>query len=281
MIPKIIHYCWFGGNPLPEDAVKCISSWRKYFPDYEIKEWNESNFDLNSCDYVKEAYQAKKWAFVSDYARFDILYKYGGLYFDTDVEVVKSFDDILAKGGFMGQEAGASSGVNPTSNIAGSLESGVVANPGLGIAVAPGLRLYREILDQYKSLHFLKDGVIDTTTICTYTTNILKKYGYDEYKKDIQEVAGITIYPPEYFCPQNCNTGEMKITENTRSIHHYSASWYSVWEDAIAKIEKCKNRNGIEFKVRRICSFPFRVANKVDKMGWKKTFSFVRKKISF
>lgn len=86
MIPKIIHYCWFGGNPLPEDAKKYIESWRKYCPGYEIKEWNESNFDINCCDYVREAYEAKKWAFVSDYARFYILYQYGGLYFDTDVE---------------------------------------------------------------------------------------------------------------------------------------------------------------------------------------------------
>lgn len=104
MIPKIIHYCWFGGNPLPELAKKCIKSWEKYFPDYEIKEWNESNFDFNSCNYVKEAYEARKWAFVSDYARFKILYEYGGIYFDTDVEVVNSMEDILKKGAFIGRE---------------------------------------------------------------------------------------------------------------------------------------------------------------------------------
>ena len=225
MIPKIIHYCWFGGNPLPDDAKKCIASWKKFFPDYEIKEWNEENYDLNSCPYVKEAYESKKWAFVSDYARFDILYKYGGLYFDTDVEVIKSFDDILKNGAFMGQEAGASSGVNPTSNKAGSVdslesrESAVVANPGLGIAVAPGLRLYKEVLDYYNSVHFIKDGVMDTTTICVHTTEILKKYGYDEYKEEIQRVAGITVYPPEYFCPMDYATGKLYITDNTRSIH--------------------------------------------------------------
>ena len=95
MIPKYIHYCWFGGKPLPEIAVKCIQSWKKFFPDYKIIEWNEDNFDLNSCDYCREAYEAKKWAFVSDYARFKILAEYGGIYFDTDVEVIKSFDDIL------------------------------------------------------------------------------------------------------------------------------------------------------------------------------------------
>lgn len=96
MIPKVVHYCWFGGNQLPDDAKKCIESWRKFFPEYEIKEWNERNFDVNCCDYVKEAYAAQKWAFVSDYARFWILYHEGGLYFDTDVEVIKDMSDIIA-----------------------------------------------------------------------------------------------------------------------------------------------------------------------------------------
>lgn len=104
MIPKIIHYCWFGGNPLPDSAMKCIASWKKFLPDYEIKEWNESNFDVNMIPYVKEAYQVKKYAFVSDFARFYILYKYGGLYFDTDVEIVKPLDSIISKGAFMGCE---------------------------------------------------------------------------------------------------------------------------------------------------------------------------------
>lgn len=280
MIPKVIHYCWFGGKPLPDLAKKCITSWKKYFPGYEIREWNENNFDLNCCNYVKEAYTAKKWAFVSDYARFWILYNYGGLYFDTDVEVIKSFDDILAEGGFMGQEAGVSSGVSPTSNEGGSWESATVANPGLGIAVAPGLRLYKEFLDFYNKIHFIKDGVIDTTTICVYVTNILKKYGYDNYKEEIQKVAGIIIYPPEYFCPQNCVTGEIKITENTHSIHHYAASWHTVWEEKILQIERCKNKSGIEYKIRRAVSFPFRVISKIDRMGWKKTVRFVVKKIS-
>ena len=100
MIPKIIHYCWFGGNPLPESAKKCIASWRKFLPDYQIKEWNEDNFDVNSIPYTQEAYEAKKYAFVSDYARFWILYKYGGLYFDTDVEVIKSFKELLENEAF-------------------------------------------------------------------------------------------------------------------------------------------------------------------------------------
>ena len=101
MIPKTIHYCWFGGNPLPEMAIKCIESWKKFLPDYEIKQWDESNFDVNMIPYAAEAYKAKKYAFVSDFARFWILYNYGGLYFDTDVEVIKPMDNIIAKGPFM------------------------------------------------------------------------------------------------------------------------------------------------------------------------------------
>lgn len=270
MIPKKIHYCWFGGNPLPELAIKCIDSWKKFFPDYEIKEWNESNFDLNICDYVKEAYEAKKWAFVSDYARFWILYHEGGLYFDTDVEVIKSFDDILSKGGFMGQEAG----VPQTIDAVESKELNISVAPGLGIGVAPGLQLYKEILDYYNTLHFIKDGVLNTTTVCTYTTEILKRYGYDESKNEVQEVGGITIYPPEYFCPQNGITGELKITKDTHSIHYYTASWYSKWERIIEKIMKCKNRNGIEYTIRKIVSFPFCIISKIDELGLKKTIKY-------
>ena len=105
MIPKIIHYCWFGGKPLPKSAIKCIKSWRKFFPDYEIKEWNESNFDVNMMTYTREAYAAQKYAFVSDVARFWILYREGGVYFDTDVEVIAPMNDIIESGPFMGVEA--------------------------------------------------------------------------------------------------------------------------------------------------------------------------------
>ena len=121
MIPKVIHYCWFGRNPLPKSALKCIDSWRKFFPDYEIKEWNEDNFDVNIIKYTQDAYNAKKYAFVSDYARIWILYNYGGVYFDTDVEVISPMTDIIEKGPFMGFE------------INNSTENKIAVNPGLGI----------------------------------------------------------------------------------------------------------------------------------------------------
>ena len=107
MIPKIIHYCWFGGNPLPEQVKKMISTWKKYCPDYEIKEWNESNFNLDTCIYAKEAYTTKKWAFITDYVRLKVIYDYGGIYMDTDVEVCKNLDELLKWDAFSGFESEA------------------------------------------------------------------------------------------------------------------------------------------------------------------------------
>lgn len=217
MIPKIIHYCWFGRNPLPESAQKCIASWQKFLPDYEIKEWNEDNFDVNIITYTKEAYEAKKYAFVSDYARFWILYHYGGLYFDTDVEVIKPFDDIVERGPFMGMEfcGGTTLGVAP----------GLGVNPGLGLGVTPGLGLYKTLLELYVTLHFRnEDGTYNKKTIVTYTTEELLKHGLIP-KEDIQIVAGIWIYPPDFFNPLDDLTGRLKISDNTRSIHWFMNSW--------------------------------------------------------
>lgn len=211
MIPKIIHYCWFGRNPLPDLAVKCIESWKKYLPEYEIKEWNEDNFDVNIIPYTAEAYKAKKYAFVSDYARFWILYRYGGLYFDTDVEVINLMDDIIEKGPFMGFENN------------GETTTGVA--PGLGLGVNPGLDLYKEILDYYADEHFLlSDGRLNLKTVVLRVTDILKQHGL-RAENVFQTVAGVNVYPYDYFCPIRITDGKLCITENTVSIHHYAASW--------------------------------------------------------
>lgn len=256
MIPKCIHYCWFGGNPLPDDVLHCIASWKKYLPDYEIKQWNETNFDLNCCDYVSEAYRAKKWAFVSDYARFWILFYYGGIYFDTDVEVIKPINDLLEKGPFMGEEAGL-----PNCKRSD-------CNPGLGLAAVPRLNLYEEILNYYNSQHFMNpDGSINQETVVTRTSDILKLHGF-RGDGSIEFVDGIYIYPPEYFCPINYSTGKTIITENTRSIHHYSATWHSGIEELIVKIERCsRGTDSAEYKLRRIISLPFRIVNKFKTAG--------------
>lgn len=213
MIPRIIHYCWFGRNPLPASALKCISSWRRFFPDYEIKEWNEDNFDVNIIPYTQQAYEAKKYAFVSDYARFWILYHYGGLYFDTDVEVIKSFHNIIERGPFMGIETSA------------SWEGKPMVAPGLGLGVDAGHPFYEKMLKLYATLEFRKaDGSFDNATIVSYTTRELYAHGMG-VSDDLQEVDGIWIYPSDFFCPMDSTTGITTITDRTVSIHYYDCSW--------------------------------------------------------
>lgn len=229
MIPKIIHYCWFGGNPLPALAVKCIESWKKYLPDYEIKEWNEDNFDVHSNQYTTEAYQAKKYAYVSDYARFWALYNEGGLYFDTDVEIIKPLDDIITKGPFMGCEKDGD-----------DAEGYPEVNPGIVLASTSQHPLIKEIVDLYNSLSFIKENPGSNTgeykTVVNYTSEILIKHGLTT-ASGIQEVGDITIYPKEYFNPLE-HINQLKITDNTRTIHHYAGTWISGKDKFKKKIVK-------------------------------------------
>ena len=218
-IPKIIHYCCFGGKPLPELAKKCIASWKKFLPDYEIKEWNEQNYDVRKIPYTAQAYDAKKYAFVSDYARFDILYQYGGIYFDTDVEVIKDLRPIIEKGAFIVVEKGA------THFLAA----------GLGIASPAASSIYREILDSYQNEYFLnEDGTYNLKTVVTRVTDIFKLHGFEE-KDCVQHIAETIIYPSDYFCPKNYKIGELEITQNTFSIHHYDASWVDEYNKELQK----------------------------------------------
>ena len=218
MIPKIIHYCWFGRNPLPELAQKCIASWKKYLPDYEIKEWNEDNFDVNIIPYTAEAYAQKKYAFVSDYARFWILHKYGGIYFDTDVEVIRPIDDIIARGNFMGFETDPNPAKGDASNAS--------VNPGLGLGVAPGLGVIKKMLDYYENKHFICEANMrNQITVVYICTKVLMENGLQNVE-GIQKVDDdIYIYPAEYFCPINVTTGRIHVEKNTRTIHHYAGTW--------------------------------------------------------
>lgn len=247
---KVINYCWFGGNPLGKKELACIESWKRFFPDYEIKQWDETNFDVMCCDYVREAYEAKKWAFVSDYARFAILYKTGGLYFDTDVEVIKSFDDVLDKGPFMGMETDpvAQEGVTAKTGF------GLSVNPGLGLFAVPGIGLYRAILDSYESDHFIKaDGRFNYRTVVERVTEILLEKGLKPIS-EIQNVDGILIYPSAYFNPTDLKTGEVSITSVTHSIHHFEASWQP---KSLRRVGALKQmiKSRIPFLPQTICSF--------------------------
>ena len=207
MMHKTIHYCWFGGNPKSELILKCMESWKKVCPDFEIVEWNESNFDVSCCRYVKEAYEAKKWAFVSDYARFWILYHFGGIYVDTDVELIKPLEDLPDT--FVGFE-----------------DKHTVAS-GLIRGACKGDSFCKQMLDSYEKDSFLlEDGSINKTTVCMRETALLKEQGLIP-NGTLQQIGETTVYPSEYFSPKNYITGEMKLTSNTVSIHHYDSSWYS------------------------------------------------------
>lgn len=213
MIQKKIHYCWFGGNPLSPLAEKCIASWRKFCPDYEIIQWNEENYDINKNQYMKEAYVAKKWGFVPDYARLDIIYEYGGIYLDTDVEIIRPIDDLLQLKAFCGIED----------------ESNKVAL-GLGFGAEKNSPIIKFLRDDYENRTFVSaDGELNLLAAPAINTKRLSEIGYcfekNKMLKAEHEGDCLTIFPYDYFCPKDYITGELKITENTYTIHHYDGSW--------------------------------------------------------
>lgn len=210
MIPKKIHYCWIGGNPLPDSAKKCIKSWKKYCPDYEIIEWNESNYDFTKNRYMKEAFDAKKWGFVPDYARLDIIYQHGGVYLDTDVEIIKSFDDLLKNKGFAGFE-----------------DKEYVAL-GLGFGAEAGNPVIKHLMESYDALRFINDdGTLNMIASPELITETLVELGLqrDGNKQELSD--DFMIYPSDYFCPKSLTDGIIRKTLNTYSIHHFDASWFS------------------------------------------------------
>lgn len=215
-IPKTIHYIWFGKKEKSKLIKKCIESWKKYLPDYEIIEWNEENYDINKSQYIKEAYEAKKYAFAADYARFDIIYNYGGVYFDTDVELLKPIpEEYLKYNGFAGME-----GNNKV-------------NPGLVLVAKQKNILIQEILDKYNEMSYLENT---NKTVVDITTEILRKHGFEENGKK-QQIENFVIFPSEYFCAYDFDIKEFEITSNTISIHHYTFTWGSKRNKLIIKIK--------------------------------------------
>ena len=277
MNSKVIHYCWFGDNPMPQQAKECIESWKKYCPGYEIKKWDASNFDFSICDYAHEAYEAKMWAFVSDYARFWILYNYGGMYFDTDLELINSIDDLIDQGPFFACE----NHLYENKELLYSSGKGQAVAAGLGLAANAGLGLYKEILDDYSNSHFItKYGVYDTTTVVTRVTRILCKHGFDPFKNEIQHIAGVYIYPEEYFGGCNNLTRKIEIRHNTRAIHYYAGTWASKPARLAIQIKKRFAGKGKLFKaVGSIIAFPLQVFEKSRTQGfWNYTKYYLRKK---
>lgn len=213
MIPKIIHYCWFGGKELPKSAQDCIQSWKKFCPDYEIKRWDESNVDLEENIFVQQAYAAKKYAFVSDYFRFKILEENGGIYLDTDVELIKNIDALLSDDMFMGFEK------------IHDRVTGVA--PGLIIGAIPHNHIMKYMVEHYNGIPFANDqGEKVAQSVVVYMTDYLIEKGLKMIDQ-MQVVDGMKIYPSSYFCPKDYETGEIHIVENTYSIHHYDSTWWS------------------------------------------------------
>lgn len=209
MIPKTIHYCWFGGAPKPESVLKCIESWRKFCPDFEIVEWNESNYDVNKNKYMQQAYESRKWGFVPDYARLDIVYQYGGVYLDTDVELIRPINDLLKYKGFMG------------------FERKEYIALGLGFGAEQNNDIIKEMMSLYDSVRFINlDGTYNLLPSPSYSTKIMLQHGLQLNNK-YQMVEGIAVFPTEYFCPLNFQSGRTSITDHTYSIHWYDASWFS------------------------------------------------------
>lgn len=242
MIPRIIHYCWFGGAPKPESVQKCINSWKKFCPDYEIREWTEADFDVGQNRYCRQAYEAKAWGFVPDYIRLWIIYHYGGIYLDTDVQVLKSYDPLLTHQAFVGFEK----------------DTNHYVNLGQGFGAEAGNRFVRDNMRMYDALEFtLSDGTYNKTPSPVYTTSVLEQHGLARDKNQIQILDCVTVYPTDYLCPKSFSTGIVERTKNTYSIHHFDASWYS------DEMQQNKKKRWIAERRSYWIHLPCRIARKI------------------
>ena len=239
MIPKKIHYCWFGRNPKPELAEKCIDSWKKYCPDYELIEWNEDNFDIHSAPlYVRQAYEHKKWAFITDYVRLYALVNFGGIYMDTDVEVIRPLDEFRKHQAFSGFEDGI------------NIPTGIMASQ-------KDFPLFQELLNYYDDARFVnEDGTLNTITNVTIITSLCEKKGLQK-NNSFQKIDGFALYPKEYFCPVDYESGKLLKTENTFTIHWFAGSWRS--EEDKKQMEKWRKIR----KFDRIIHLPNRALMKL------------------
>jgi mannosyltransferase OCH1-like enzyme len=233
LIPKIIHYCWFGKGDMPKLETECIRSWKKHLPDYEFVLWNEERFDVTKHPYVKEAYEAKKYAFVTDYVRLYALYYYGGIYMDTDVEVLKPLDSFLVHKAFIG------------------CESDVLLGTGT-IGAESGHPWIKDLLAEYENKRFiLPDGSYNTIPNTYLVAEFTKKaYGWEP--KDAYQVLkeDLHVYPFDFFCAKDLRTGKICANENTYTIHRFSGSWKSKREKLNDEIKRIIGTKGTEFVVK-------------------------------
>lgn len=229
MIPKIIHYCWIGNKPLPPLAKKCIASWQRVMPDYEIKRWDETNYDFQKNEFMRNAYRQKKWGFVPDYARLDIIYNHGGIYLDTDVEALKSFDEFLKYPAFCG------------------FESEHFVNFGLGFGAEKGNKVIKTLMGYYETENItLNEDIVKQASLYIsipvkeyekkglvispflQTQNLMDRFGLKQ-NNTRQSLNGIEIFPTSYFCPRNKYNLPIK-TKEAYSVHHFMGSWFSCYD---------------------------------------------------
>ena len=223
MIPKVIHYCWFGGKPLPKLAEKCIDSWKKFCPDYEIVRWDESNYDVRKNEYTSFCYENKKWAYLSDFARLDIVSQYGGIYFDTDVELIKPIDDLLKFEAFFG------------------LETNDLVNTGLGFGSEARHPVIEEMKKEYRDRFLSAKADIVPVGCPKLNTEPLLRLGLQKNGKR-QNITGAEILPIDYLNPLESITGRLNVTERTISIHWYSMSAQSRGEKIRAHLTRPLHR---------------------------------------
>lgn len=223
MIPKIIHYCWFGNKKINIKIKKYIKTWKKFFPDYEIIEWNEKNFDININNYVKEAYECKKYAFVSDYARLYALYNYGGIYFDTDVEVLRNFQELLKK----------------DKDIFGfEVENHLMTAVMVSRKESP---IIKEFLEWYENKKFIDNGKTNLEPNTTILSNILSKKGI-QLNNTVQELEDVIVYPLDYFSGYDIINLSLNISSNTYTIHHYAYSWGPIQRRVAYNLKKITSK---------------------------------------
>lgn len=264
-IPKVIHYCWFGKNPKTEKEKKCIESWRKNCPNYKIVEWNEDNYDINGHPFMAEAYRKGKWAFVSDYARLDIINKNGGVYLDTDVEIIKPFDDLLDCEMFVGFQN--------TTEVAF----------GLGFGAQKEHPYLKEIMQEYDTIQFPTNEIDLSKISCPIIqSKVLMRHGLIQNGLN-QDLDKCKVFSEEYFSPKSFITGEVNVTPNTYSIHHFNMSWFS--SDAVELREKeweLRKQNKSTFYInlilflKRVKKFPKKIKKRFNQGGIKGIVDYLK-----
>jgi mannosyltransferase OCH1-like enzyme len=264
MIPKIIHYCWFGGKPIPENDAAYIVGWKRILPEYQFMFWNETTFDVNTVRFTKQVASVKKWGFIVDYIRAYVVYTYGGIYLDTDVELLRPLDNLLI-------DNICFSGFENKRNI----------NPGSIFAGEKRCAIAKEVMDFYAAYSFIQEnGELNLTDSPQIFTKILLKYGLKQ-NNTYQELGIFTAYPAEYFCPKSYRTGKTQITSKTYSIHHFDASWLSYTDKKYLEMQyKLYSLLGDNILVKALIRLLY-VFKRIKQEGIKNALLYYIQKIAF